>query len=241
MEFSINRFDKVDSTNRLAAEGKPGEVFVAAEQSAGRGRLDHKWHSRPGENLLMSIVLDVSSLPPAEVATLPLLAGLSVVKAIDELTLQQKLTANSQQLTAVQLKWPNDVYLNSHKVCGILCERHGDNVVVGVGVNVRQRDFPDELRVKATSLLLEGIDVSVDGVMNRVLESLTTICKLWVSAGFAALYPAFSEIDFLKGRAVTVMRTDDDREPVRGICGGITDDGSLLVGDEKIYAGEVRW
>lgn len=234
VRWKINSFDCTESTNLLAASGEPGDVFVAAEQTAGRGRLDHKWYSRPGENLLMSVVLDVAGISPAEVATFPLLAGLAVIKS-----LQQLHTPHSTLHTV--LKWPNDVYIDSRKVCGILCERHGDRIVVGIGLNVRQREFPEELKVKATSLLLSGIDVTVEDVMNKVLASLAEVYDAWHRGGFAALYPEFAEIDFLKGREVTVMRTDDDASPVRGICGGIASDGSLLVGAERIYAGEVRW
>lgn len=235
MNYQIKRYEKVDSTNRLAAEGKPGDVYVASEQTAGRGRLDHKWQSRPGENLLMSVVFDVANLAPAEVATLPLVAGLAVADALRALS-----KAGGHPLT-VSLKWPNDVYVGSRKICGILCERHGDIVVVGIGVNVRQREFSEELRAKATSLGVEGIDCSVDEVMDRVLASLSEIYKGWVRGGFAALHVRFSEIDFLKGREVTVMRTDDDVEPVCGICGGIAEDGALFVGGTSVYAGEVRW
>ena len=235
MKFNHHHFDCTESTNLLAADGEPGDVFVAAEQTAGRGRLDHKWHSRPGENLLMSVVLDVAGISPAEVATFPLLAGLAVVKTINLLSQPQPSTST------FHLKWPNDVYIDSRKVCGILCERHGDRIVVGIGLNVRQREFPEELKEKATSLLLSGIDVPVEDVMDKVLASLAEVYDVWLRGGFAALYPEFAEIDFLKGREVTVMRTDDDASPVRGICGGIASDGSLLVGSELIYAGEVRW
>lgn len=233
MKFDLHYFETVDSTNRLAASGRPGDVFVAANQTAGRGRLDHKWHSRAGENLLMSVVLDVAGIAPSEVATFPLVAGLATVKAVDHLA--------PSAFTACRLKWPNDVYFGSRKICGILCERRGDDIIVGIGLNVRQREFPEELREKATSLIREGIDVTVEAVMEKVLASLSDFYAIWHRGGFAAVYPDFASIDFLKGREVTVMQTDDDASPVRGICGGVTADGSLLVGNTRIYAGEVRW
>lgn len=235
MKFICHRFECVDSTNRLAASGNPGEVFIAAEQTAGRGRLDHKWHSRPGENLLMSAVFDVTGIHPSEVATFPLLAGLAVVKTVKRLSCSQSLHP------ICLLKWPNDVYIGSRKVCGILCERHGDRIVVGIGVNVRQHEFPEELKDKAASLSSAGIDVTVDEVLDCLLSSLGEVYEEWRRGGFTALYSEFPGVDFLKGREVTVMRTDDDAEPVRGICRGILDDGALLVGSERIYAGEVRW
>lgn len=235
MKFNHHHFDCTESTNLLAASGAPGDVFVAAEQTAGRGRLDHKWHSRHGENLLMSVVLDVTGVSPAEVATFPLLAGLAVIRSV------QHLSQPQPSPSTFHLKWPNDVYIGLRKVCGILCERHGDNIVVGIGVNVRQREFPEDLKNKATSLLSSGIDVSVEEVMNKTLASLGEVYDVWSRGGFAALYPEFGRIDFLKGREVAVMRTDDDDSPVLGICRGIASDGSLLVGAERVYAGEVRW
>lgn len=233
MKFDLHYFKTVDSTNRLAALGRPGDVFVAAEQTAGRGRLDHKWHSRVGENLLMSVVFDATDISPAEVATFPLVVGLATVKAVDSLS--------QQNLSTCRLKWPNDVYIGSRKLCGILCERHDDKIVVGIGLNVRQREFPEELREKATSLVLSEIDVSVGQAMNSVLSSLSEISERWYRGGFAALYPEFAELDFLKGREVVVLQTDDDMVPIKGLCHGIASDGSLLVGGVRVYAGEVHW
>lgn len=231
---AIHRYGTVDSTNRLAAEGNPGEVFVAEEQTAGRGRLEHRWYSRPRENLLLSVVLDVTGILPLEVATFPLVAGLTVVKSIGRLL-------DAASAATVRLKWPNDVYIGGRKVCGIICERHDEKIVVGIGVNVRQTEFPEEIAEKATSLAREGVTVSVDEMTDRVLEELGEGYERWRRGGFAALHPELVEIDFLKGREVTVMRTDDDGEPTRGICGGIAADGSLLVGGENVYAGEVRF
>lgn len=233
--FSIHRYGTIDSTNRIAATGNPDDVFVAEEQTAGRGRLDHRWLARAGESLLMSVVLDVTAGDPMEVASFPLIAGLAVVKAI------MRIAGDTTPKHAVRLKWPNDVYIGERKVCGILCERHGDRIVVGIGVNVRQTEFSDEIAAKATSLALEGVVSSPDMVMDRVLELLDECHVVWRRGGFAALYPEFAEIDFLNGREVTVMRTDDDGEPTRGICRGIAADGSLLVDAARIYAGEVRW
>lgn len=180
----------------------------------------------------MSVVLDVTGVSPSEVATLPLLAGFAVITAIRELA--------GGSGPAVGLKWPNDVYVDGRKICGILCSRHGDRIVVGIGLNVRQLDFPELPADRATSLALAGVDVSVEAAMQAVLASLAEVCGEWRRGGFAALYARIEAADCLKGREVSVMKTDEDTGPVRGICRGISPDGSLLVGDEKVYAGEVR-
>jgi hypothetical protein len=73
-----------------------------------------------------------------------------------------------------------------------------------------------------------------------VLAQIAKLYTLWRRRGFAAVYGEICRIDFLKGRTIGVFRTDDDSEPVRGVCGGITSDGSLDVGGEKVYAGEAH-
>lgn len=77
--------------------------------------------------------------------------------------------------------------------------------------------------------------------MNSVLSSLSEISERWYRGGFAALYPEFAEHDFLRGREVVVLQTDDDTVPIKGLCHGIASDGSLLVGGVRVYAGEVHW
>lgn len=223
MKFEIHRLKVTGSTNQDAASASAGEVFVAEEQTAGRGRLDHRWLSAPGENLLMSAVFDVAGLPIAEVATFPLVVGLAV-----------------QEVTGGLLKWPNDVLVGGRKIAGILCERHGDRIVVGIGVNVRQRMFDPEIASRTTSLLLEGFDISTDDVLKRVLASLGALYEVWRSDGFASLLPRIKAVDALKGRWILVRRTDDDVSPAEGFCEGIAEDGSLLVAGERIYAGEAH-
>lgn len=223
MKFTIHRLKVTDSTNRDAASAAAGEVFVAEEQTAGRGRLDHRWLSAPGENLLMSAVFDVADLPVAEVATFPLVVGLAV-----------------REVTGGQIKWPNDVLVKGRKIAGILCERHGDRIVAGIGINVRQRVFAPEIAARTTSLALEGFDLSTDEVLDHLLVSLEQYYDAWRTDGFASLLPRLAAVDALKGRWVSVRRTDDDDLPAEGLCGGIAEDGSLLVAGERIYAGEAH-
>lgn len=209
------------STN-LDARGKvPRTVITADYQSAGRGRLDHKWLSPPGVNLMMSVVLSVRDLPPEQVATLPLIVGLSVAQAVG----------------SRELKWPNDVLLDGKKVAGILCERDGDNVIAGIGVNVLQQDFPSEIAARATCL---GGTWTVVGVRTEILRRLDRNFAVWREKGLEALLPELNERDFLKGKRIRIRQTDDDLSPVSGICTGILPDGSLSVDGVSIYAGEAH-
>jgi BirA family biotin operon repressor/biotin-[acetyl-CoA-carboxylase] ligase len=237
MKWRIWHKAVTESTNKDALGGMPGDVFTAGVQTAGRGRLDHRWLSPPGENLMMSAVVDVADMPPEEVATLPLVAGLSTAEAV-----QTVLTAQSgASASDVKVKWPNDVHAGQRKICGILCERNGDNVIVGIGVNVNQTVFAPEISDRATSVRLEtGNVLSVEDVRDAVLERLSVNVGSWRRDGFSALLPKLSQFDSLKGRHVTVRRTDDDDNPATGICGGIRPDGMLDVAGEAISAGEAH-
>jgi len=228
----IYRKETTVSTNLDAREGKPGDVFTAEFQTAGRGRLDHKWQSAKSENLMFSMVLGVGDRPPAEIATLPLVVGLAVVSS---------LPSTIYPLPSFSLKWPNDVFAGDHKLCGILCERVGENVIAGVGVNVNQTSFPPDIVDRATSLaLLAGHAVDREAVLQVLVASIASCHARWMADGFAALIAEFSAYDVLSGRIVSVRATDADAEPITGICGGIQSDGSLLVGSTRVYAGEAH-
>ena len=224
--LNIHRLACSRSTNLDARGAAPGSVFVAERQTDGRGRLDHRWHASPGANLTFSVVLGAHP-DPAQNATLPLVAGLAVAEALGP---------------GFAVKWPNDVYFGERKICGILCERDGDNVIVGIGVNVNETAFPPELARQATSLkLLRGATQDKDAVLRDVLRALEQLYAGWRRDGFAPLLERFAARDFLFGRPVSVVQTDFDPSPVSGTARGIRDDGALWVDDVPVYAGEVRW
>jgi BirA family transcriptional regulator, biotin operon repressor / biotin---[acetyl-CoA-carboxylase] ligase len=152
---SLRVLERTGSTNadllaaaRAGAAG--GAVLVAEEQTAGRGRLDRSWDSRPGSALLFSVLLRPSQVPPSRRSWLPLLTGVAISAAL-------RAAAGLQ----ASLKWPNDVLAGegppggSRKLAGILAEQAGDAIVVGVGLNVSasQAELPTPA---ATSLWLEG-------------------------------------------------------------------------------------
>jgi BirA family biotin operon repressor/biotin-[acetyl-CoA-carboxylase] ligase len=143
----------IDSTSLAAMqagqEGAPsGSVWLADEQTAGKGRAGHQWHSPAGTGLYLSALLR-PRLAPAEVIILSLAAGLSVAAGVAEVT---GLEAD--------LRWPNDVLFGDRKFCGILTEMNSEAtrvryVVVGMGLNVHQEAFPPDLAEIATSLRIE--------------------------------------------------------------------------------------
>jgi len=230
MTWNIHHKAITESTNADARSGVAGDVFTADEQTAGRGRLDHKWLSSPGENLILSVVLDVSGTAPADVATLPLAVGLAVATVTSMLLLQKTM-----------IKWPNDVLANGRKLAGVLCERHGDNVVAGVGININQQTFPPEIALRATSLRqIDGRERPVKMVRDAFLKILEPMYLDWRQNSFAALHPLIVPIDALKGRHVSVAQSESDQSPVSGLCAGIQPDGTLLVGGRPVFAGEAH-
>ena len=269
MTWKIHHKAETVSTNLDAREGVHGDVFTADYQTAGRGRLDHKWLSPPGANLMMSAVLDVGGLSPESLTTLPLVVGLAVAQAVGRFLgsvpngqgcgERSPRTPPAEGVDKPLLKWPNDVLVGGKKISGILCERHGDCVIAGIGVNVKQRKFAPEIAKRATSLEslgsvprqrdgegsprtppMDAGGVSVVAVRDAVLERLGALCEVWRSEGFAAVYPAIQAIDCLRGQTLSVRQVDDDKEPIRGVCGGIQPDGSLRVGETDVYAGEAH-
>ena len=235
MNWALHHREETLSTNSDAASGRPGDVFTANYQSGGRGRLDHKWHSRRGENLMMSAVVGVEGLMASHVATLPIVAGLATADAVCGL-----LPAGKRAM----IKWPNDILVGGRKLAGILCERHDDRVVVGVGVNVLEESFPSDIAERATSLRLEGAALPENGAVEKlrdaVLAAFAAILEEWRQSALDSLMGRIAEIDFLRGREIEIAQFDGDPAPVRGVCAGICADGSLEVAGRCIWAGEAR-
>jgi BirA family biotin operon repressor/biotin-[acetyl-CoA-carboxylase] ligase len=165
---SVEAIASTGSTNAdlLARGGPEGQVLVAEEQTAGRGRAGRTWVSVPGASLTFSVLLRPMSVPPAARGWLPLLTGVAVATAV-----------RSAAAVAAVLKWPNDVLVGDRKLAGILAEQSpaGDAVVVGVGLNVATpRDaLPvSPAGLPATSLLVEGADVTREALLAGILRAL---------------------------------------------------------------------
>ncbi|MFE3651187.1 biotin--[acetyl-CoA-carboxylase] ligase [Streptomyces sp. NPDC059152] len=161
-----------DLAERAAAgDLREGAVLVAEEQSAGRGRLDRRWSAPPRSGLFLSVYL-TPTVPPARWGWLPLLTGVATATAI----------ARSAGVDTA-LKWPNDLLVtvdgDERKTGGILAERAGDGVVVGIGLNVSLT--ADELPVAtAGSLALAGAHhTDRDPLLRAVLRSLEDWYGAW--------------------------------------------------------------
>jgi BirA family biotin operon repressor/biotin-[acetyl-CoA-carboxylase] ligase len=168
----IHHYYKIGSTNTAAMEaasaGAPeGSVFLAEQQTAGRGRGANQWHSARSTGIYCSVLLR-PALPPSDVLVLTLAAGLAVHSAVQEI----------DSRVVPDLKWPNDVLIGGKKVCGILTEMNAEitrvrYVVVGIGLNVNQSSFPADLQTLATSLrLTTGTEWSRVELCTALLKSL---------------------------------------------------------------------
>jgi BirA family transcriptional regulator, biotin operon repressor / biotin---[acetyl-CoA-carboxylase] ligase len=145
----VRWFDSLDSTNRYlldeARRGAPeGLVAVADVQTAGRGRRGREWVAPPGASLLVSVLLR-PALAPEQTPLVTMACGVAMADAVARVA-----------GFAPALKWPNDLVVGDRKLVGILAERDGDAVVVGVGVNVEWQAFPAELAETATACNLEA-------------------------------------------------------------------------------------
>ncbi len=168
----IHHYFKLGSTNttamQAASEGAPeGTVFLAEQQTAGKGRGGHTWHSADSAGIYCSVILR-PVLPPADMVVLSLAVALAV---------QAAAQAQDPKLP-IDLKWPNDLLCGGKKICGILTEMNAEAtrvryVVVGIGINVNHAGFPAELEPIATSLrLASGKEWSRVELCAALLKSL---------------------------------------------------------------------
>jgi len=219
----IHQLDEVDSTqsvlSELARDGAPeGTVVTARHQTGGRGRRGRRWWDEPGQSLLMSVLLR-PRVPPSRVPQLSLLGGLAM---IDALLAAAGVTA--------RIRWPNDVLVGQRKVCGILSEassgRDGqvEHVIVGIGLNIDQARFPDELLPVASSLrLATGRSHDHARVLECVLAALDRRYAEWLGGGFAGLRTVWREHSLTIGARVPLPGGGD------GVAVDVDADGALLV------------
>ena len=215
---------ETDSTNlwikRLAKEGaSEGTLALAEFQSAGRGRLGRSWEVPEGTSVMMSILLR-PKFEPQYAPTLTLVMGMAVAKAVKSLGFD------------VSIKWPNDVVVSHKKICGILTEmgvRDGkiDYAVIGVGINVNIKEFPEEMVDKATSLYLEsGKEFDRSQIPGLVMEAFEKYYeKFAATCDLSGLKEEYESILANYNQPVRVLA----KEPYEGVARGITDGGEMLV------------
>ena len=221
----VHHFETLDSTNDLAKElavqGAPeGTVVVAEAQTGGRGRLGREWNSPPGVGLYVSLVLR-PMLPPMELPQITLTTAVAVVRAVRRVA-----------GVAPGIKWPNDLLVNGKKLGGILTEMETESdrirhVVVGLGLNVNNPEFPPELAATATSLTLTaGGTFSRVNLLKAWLEEFEELYGRFLNQGFPEILEEWKCSTVTLGRAVTVRQ--GPRE-ISGQALDIAPDGALLL------------
>lgn len=217
---TIEWFETLPSTNEYA-KGQPGVhgmVYAARQQTAGKGRLGKTWYSKRDEGLFLSVVL-VPQLPAQALPQLTLAAGLGVCHALREVC-----------GVDAAIKWPNDVVVQGKKLCGILTElvMEGEQttVIVGVGINVNNGAFPQELESVATSLRLQtGVIWEQQLILQEVLRRLEQTYRLLCQQP-EAVARGVADCCVNIGKQVTVTGSG---LPTQGTAVGISPKGELLV------------
>ncbi len=222
----IYHFFKTDSTNQVALElghaGEPeGAVVLAEEQTAGRGRAGHTWHSERAAGIYATILLR-PRLAPVQAPLLTMMAGLSAHAAV------QGVTGLS-----VDLKWPNDLLINGKKVGGILTEMHAEPaqvrfVIVGIGINVNQEKFPADLAAASTSLRIEtGRTQSRLEVLVQFLRQFESDYNELLREGATGVVKRFEAASsYARGKRV---RVTNGKESFTGVTSGLENEGLLRV------------
>lgn len=228
-----------DDARQAASLGAPaGAAFLADAQTKGRGRGEHTWHSPPGENLYLSLIAR-PRVPAQSVAPVALAIGVAVAEVIEA-----RLSAAPVEAGPVQIKWPNDVLVGGRKIAGVLVEgqlRGAEvvSLVVGVGVNVKTRAFPEQIAARATSLALLGcLDLDRATLAAELLAALGAAVARFEQERLAGFAAALARRDALFGRPVQVGA-------VAGVAAGIDAEGRLLIRGEggettPVFSGEAR-
>lgn len=234
----ILHFKSIDSTNdyakQIANNAKEGTLILSEEQTKGKGRLGRQWHSKSHDGIWMSMILK-PNINPYKASFITLIAGASVVKALDNLGVSTKI------------KWPNDIILNNKKLCGILTELSTqieiiNYVVLGIGINVKTIDFKDEISDIATSLYKENYNISRLGIVRNILIEFEKLYLDYIeNNNQQSTLNICREHSAIIGKNIYILNSDK-KEKV--YCLDISNNGNLVVKKEdgniiEIMSGEV--
>ena len=240
MKADIIWLDRVDSTNeeakRRISDIDNLSVLSALEQTSGRGQQGNSWSSNPGENLTFSIVLkSLDLVRPAEQFLLTEIASLSVVEFLARHGINAKI------------KWPNDIYVGSKKICGMLIENsvRGEHIsasIIGIGLNINQRNFDVKLP-NPTSMALCKPETAFD--IRICLEEFTEIFRTYAerhlnhqqSPDHKALREAYLSRLWLRDEPASFIDRRKSHE-FQGVISGLSPVGHLKIEDTE--KGELR-
>lgn len=227
-EPRFRHFETVGSTNDIALElaraGEPeGLVITADSQTEGRGRRGRAWRDEPGQSIIMSAILR----PAISASEMPKLSFVASLAVAEWLVAECGLTC--------ELKWPNDVLVGDRKLAGILVElslssgKHA--AVAGIGVNVNQRGFPDDLSESATSLAIEtGQSYDVPALTKSLAGHVFAVYERFLASGFEGILADWRKYMWGIGTQVEVA---SEGRSLAEVIRGVDESGALLVEDAR--------
>jgi len=236
----IYPFEVLDSTNTKAKAlaldaADEGTMVISEEQTSGRGRMGRTWLSERGKNLTFSLIVR-PRIPPQMVGLLSLCTGVAVARAL-----------SSAVQVSVTCKWPNDLQVEGKKCCGILSEglfveSTLSAVVIGIGLNVNQIEFPDELHDHATSLALQaGHNLDRFKLLAIMLREIELEYGKIQSASFDGILDEWMRYSPMMGKEITIQQKG---KSIHGIASRLAPDGGLIVQTKaeevKFLAGDVK-
>jgi BirA family biotin operon repressor/biotin-[acetyl-CoA-carboxylase] ligase len=223
--------DRVTSTNDVALEkireGRAGHgtVIYAGEQTCGRGQKGNKWVSSYNKNLTVSIILLPSSIPAASQFMISKAVSVALVNLLSEYT------------TGISIKWPNDIYIESDKIAGILIEHSikGDRLdssVVGIGLNLNQSEFDSSLPNPVSLGMITGMEYNREVILNRLCRYIDSLYSMIDNGNFDSVDKDYHNYLYRRGiwcdyrvKGLTV----------KGRTEGVDEYGRLLLQDEGGY------
>lgn len=227
--------DECASTNTSLREqaeaGAPsGRVLVADRQTAGRGRCGRVWQSSPEGSLTFSVLYKEGE---GALSGLSLAVGLALLRALEKLGAR-----------ALRLKWPNDLLCQKNgedaKLAGVLIERAGDAIIIGIGLNLKAPDLPGEVTAGLEDCL--ETPAAKPALLAAIVGELDVMWADFCARGFAPLCADWQAHHVWQGKSVRLM--EEGRVLAEGICRGVTDDGALRLatadGERTFWAGDLR-
>ena len=222
----IYHFSTTASTNDDARDEKyrEGDVVWADFQTAGRGQRGHEWHSRKGENLTFSVVLEPLFVPIAEQFSVSEVVALSLVDMLAEYGIEAKI------------KWTNDIYVGDKKLVGILIEHSLApsslrRTVVGVGINVNQTEFDASLPNPVSTAQLLGKELNAEEVLQRFMSHLQQNYELLRSGGKAELHDRYNALLYRKNEYHTYALPSGEKFSAKIV--GTAPSGALRLENES--------
>lgn len=233
-------FDEIDSTNEEAKrradnEAEDGLLVFSNSQTAGKGRLGRVWKSEKDVSVYFSFILR-PDIMPFEAPIITLVAGIGIMRALKSLTGLD-----------VKIKWPNDIIINGKKAAGILTEMSAEMeqikyIIVGIGINVNNSCFDDEIAFKATSIFMEtGKKFKRIRLLQQCLKEIEACCNTFEKEGFYSLREEYRSCCANMGADVKLNYKGNE---IEGLAVDISEKGEIVIENKNgerinVFGGEI--